>query len=124
MDPNNNQFHGKMLWKFYRFDDYGYVGGLFIATQDEVEACLGQRVFLSEACGKYGDREFILTRNMLQLVSKDPLMIHELELYLPVGYNPLEHITWLCTSCGDYCEPSFFDRESRCCLECAARFKR
>lgn len=98
----------KVLWKFHKDTYYAYIGGLFIATREELARALGQQVFISEGMGKYGDCEFILTDDLLEFVSDDPDVISIIEPHLPIGYDPLEHMTYLCSSCGIYCEEDFF----------------
>ncbi len=79
----------KKLWKFEVDMRYGLCVGLFKATDDEVKAAIGYRIFISEGAGKYDDIIGTLVEDDITLVSDDPYIVENAP---EIGYNPLEYL--------------------------------
>lgn len=45
----------KKLWKFKWDSDYAFIGGLFVATDEEVQSLIGKEIYIGEYEGKYSD---------------------------------------------------------------------
>jgi len=92
------------LYKFeLDCDRQGFVEGLFIADDSEVEAAMGQKIYISDALGKHGDVKFVLTQEMVVLKSTNPEVIKVIDdLDLWSGENPLLHIYKDCAVCGTF----------------------
>lgn len=77
------------LWKFEWAGGYSFIGGLFKATDEEVESLIGKRISLGEADGKYSDVYGTVERGEIQLVSDNPVVVEAIPNF---GYNPLEYL--------------------------------
>lgn len=79
----------KKLWKFEVEMKYGLCVGLFKATDEEVKAAIGNRIFISEGAGKYNDIIGTLMDSDISIISSDPCIV---EAVPEIGYNPLEYL--------------------------------
>jgi hypothetical protein len=83
------------LYKF-RWDcgRMGSVGGIFAATQDEVDAAIGSDVYLGEVLGKHSEVCGVLKEEDLKVLTDDESFIAKAIEYkiIPIGYNPLNYI--------------------------------
>lgn len=77
------------LWKFKWYSSYSFIGGLFKATDEEVENLIGKTVSLGEADGKYSEVYGTVERDDIQLVSDNPVVVEAIPNF---GYNPLEYL--------------------------------
>lgn len=77
------------LWKFEVEMKYGLCVGLFKATDEEIKAAIGNRIFISEGAGKYNDIIGTLAESDISLVSSDPYIVESVP---EIGYNPLEYL--------------------------------
>lgn len=79
-------------WDFGRQGD---VDGLFVTTEEKIEAAYGKHVSLGEALGKHSEVYGDLERKDITIVSEDQEFIDKLVALLGTnisGYNPLDHI--------------------------------
>lgn len=77
------------LWKFEWTGGYSFIGGLFRATDEEVENLIGKTIYLGEADGKHSDVYGTVEREEIQLVSDNPVVVDAVPNF---GYNPLEYV--------------------------------
>lgn len=85
----------KKLFHFFRDSYYGCLSGLFISTQEEVDAAIGQKVDLGEALGKHSEVFFKLNSNHCRPIELSESTLTELEEKLGptlCGYNPFEYM--------------------------------
>lgn len=85
------------LWKFkWDCGRMGYVRGLFVCTQAELDTALGREVYFGEILGKHSEIYGTLGEEDLTLVSEDQEKIQWLVEVIgsPTisGYNPLEYL--------------------------------
>lgn len=78
----------KKLWKFKWKSDYSFIGGLFAATDEEVESLIGREIYLGEVDGKHSEVSGTVERDEITLVSDDPVVVAAVGNF---GINPLEH---------------------------------
>lgn len=96
----------------YRFQwDCGRMGdveGLFIASQDEVDAAIGKPIYFGEILGKHSEVYGDLDEGDISLVSDDQEKVGWLRELLGSnvsGYSPLGYIRISCKCCGyEICE--------------------
>lgn len=82
----------KALWRmsFYA-GRMGTVMGLFVATDEEVRAAIGKKVYFGEALGKHSDIHGPLEEGDVERLTDEPDFIAKFEEYrCASGYNPLE----------------------------------
>lgn len=77
------------LWKFEWDSDCSFIGGLFKATDEEVENLIGKSIYLGEADGKHSEVYGTVEREEISLVSADPTVVVAVPEF---GYNPLKYI--------------------------------
>src|ERR1035437_802998 len=73
----------------------GYIEGLFIADEADVEAAYGKRAEFGEALGKNSDVSDDLDESSFTIKSEDPEFVAKLEELLGSsisGYNPLDYL--------------------------------
>lgn len=89
--------HSEPTEAIYRFHwDCGRMGeidGIFVAQKSEINAAIGQEVYLGEVLGKHSEVYGTLTQEDLTLISDNPQVVaiaksHE----MTSGYNPLDYI--------------------------------
>jgi hypothetical protein len=87
----------KKLYKFYwSCGNMGYVDGLFIAEEEEVQRVLNNRVVLGDVLGQMSNIQGIITKEDLTIISDDQMLIQKLEeIFKPssvtlCGFNPLD----------------------------------
>lgn len=76
------------LWMFKWDSDYSFIGGLFKATDEEIENLIGKDIYLGEVDGKHSDVWGTVERDDISLVSADPTVVVAVPDF---GYNPLEY---------------------------------
>lgn len=83
----------RALWKF-DWDCYnGHVLGVFVATDEEVAAAIGEEIYFGEILGKHSEIAGVLEQKDLTRVTDDADFIARAE-QLGVanhGYNPLKY---------------------------------
>ena len=83
----------KKLWKFQWDMRGGNVAGLFVATDEQIDAHLDKPVSFGEVLGKHSDVYGTLERKDLTEVSSDPQFIEQFERVVgEFGYNPLTYM--------------------------------
>lgn len=85
----------KILCKFYwDCGRNGYLEGVFVATQEEIDAIFGKKVYFGEALGKHSEISGIIKNNDITILSTDQDFIQKAEKYklVPLGYNPLDYM--------------------------------
>jgi hypothetical protein len=86
----------KVMWKFH-WDcrRMGTVRGVFVATEAQVKAALGKRVYFGEILGKHSEVFGTLEEKDLARVTDDQAFIAKAEEYgiASNGYNPLEYLS-------------------------------
>ena len=109
------------LWKFYIDTQYSYVGGLFLATHDEIRTAIGQQIHICDAMGKHGEFTEQLQSFHFEFVTADQTIIDAIQHILPVGYDPLEYVRHYCPECGTYFSADEFDFDNRVCQYCSEK---
>ena len=79
----------KKLWKFDWGIDTSFIGGLFVATDEEVENIIGKEVFFGEIDGKHSEVHGTIERDEITLVSDNPIVINAVGEF---GINPLNYL--------------------------------
>lgn len=85
----------KALWKFH-WDcrRMGHVRGLFVATDEEIQAALGKGVYFGEILGKHSEIFGVLEEKDLTRLTDEPDFIAKFEEYgCGNGYNPLDYLS-------------------------------
>lgn len=87
----------KYLYKFH-FDcgRMGELHGLFVATQDEVDAAMGKEIYFGEVLGKHSEISGPLEPADLQRFTVDQTTLDSITTVIGntwSGYNPLEYIS-------------------------------
>lgn len=80
----------KKLWKFDGNNSarYAFIGGFFVATDEEVKNLIGKEIYFGEIEGKYSDVRWTIEESEISLVSDSPEIV---ALIGDFGINPLEH---------------------------------
>lgn len=79
----------KKLWKFKWDCCYAFVGGLFVATDEEVQNLIGKEIYFGEYEGKHSELSGIIEEGEITLVSDNPVVV---EAVGDFGLNPLEFL--------------------------------
>lgn len=79
----------KKLWKFQWESGYAFIGGLFVATDEEVQSLIGKEVFFGEYEGKHSEVYGIIEEGEITLVSDNPIVV---EAVGDFGLNPLNFV--------------------------------
>lgn len=79
----------KKLWKFEWDSNYAFIGGLFVATDEEVQNLIGKEVFFGEYEGKHSEVYGTIEEGEITLVSDNPIVVEALGNF---GLNPLEFL--------------------------------
>lgn len=83
------------LYKFYwDCGRMGYLDGLFVATQEEVDEAIGKEIYFGEVLGKHSDIYGILDEEDIEEISigEDTISkIIEVTGSTLSGYNPIEY---------------------------------
>lgn len=92
--PNQEEKSPDVVWKFYL--DCGRMGtlqGVFVATQDELEALVGTDIYYGEVLGKYSDIQEPFYMAQVTKVTDDQDFVKKFrEFDLSTGYNPLDYV--------------------------------
>lgn len=84
--------------KLYKFEldcgRMGWIDSVFIATDEEMAAAMGQYVYFGEALGKHSEITTHLDPSQLTVLSDDQEFVAKLEGmgFLPTGHHPLSCI--------------------------------
>lgn len=74
----------------------GYVNGLFVATQAEVNLAIGRQVYFGEILGKHSEIYGTLEASDITLISDDQEKVEWLlslfQYHTISGYNPLDYL--------------------------------
>lgn len=76
----------KKLWKFCWDDPYCFLGGLFVATDKEIENIIGRQAYFGEVGGKHSEIYGIIEEDDIELVTTDQRIIETIGDF---GLNPL-----------------------------------
>ncbi len=79
----------KKLWKFEWGVEYAFIGGLFVATDEEVKNLIGKQVYFGEYEGKHSDVYGTIEEGEITLVSDNPIVV---EAVRDFGLNPIEFL--------------------------------
>lgn len=79
----------KKLWKFYWYSDYAFIGGLFVATDEEVQNLIGKEIYLGEYEGKHSEVYGTVNAEDITLVSENPAVVEAVGSF---GIDPLEFL--------------------------------
>ena len=82
----NNQ---KKLWKFEWDSCYAFIGGLFLATDEEIQNLIGKDVYFGEVEGKHSEVYGTIEEDEITLVTDDPAIIAVVGEF---GINPLDYL--------------------------------
>lgn len=87
--------------------DYGRMGeveGVFIDTEERVNALIGKYIYFGEILGKHSEICGHLESGDVELLTTDQKAVEVVEKYkLESGYNPFYYYT--CNDCGDEINP-------------------
>lgn len=79
----------KKLWKFEWDSCYAFIGGLFVATDEEVKNLIGKEVVFGEYEGKHSKVCGTIENGEITLVSDNPIVVESIGNF---GLNPLEFL--------------------------------
>lgn len=79
----------KKLWKFQWKTNYAFIGGLFRATDEEIENLIGREINLGEYEGKHSEVCGIVDKKDITFVSDNPVVIESIDNF---GINPLNFL--------------------------------
>lgn len=79
----------KKLWKFEWDEEYAFIGGLFVATDEEVKNLIGKQVYFGEYEGKHSDVYGTIEEGEITLVSDNPIVVEAVGNF---GLNPIEFL--------------------------------
>ncbi len=79
----------KKLWKFEWGANYAFIGGLFCATDEEIENLIGREIYLGEYEGKHSEVYGTVDKEDITLVSDNPVVVEAVGNF---GINPLEFL--------------------------------
>ena len=79
----------KKLWQFEWDDSYALIGGIFKATDEEIQNLIGKNISLGEASGKHSEVYGIIEEGDIMLISDNPIVVDEM---IEFGYNPLNYV--------------------------------
>lgn len=86
----------KYLYQFsFNCGRMGDLSGLFIATQDEVDAAMGKEIYFGEVLGKHSEISGLLKPGNLKRIDVDQSVIETISEVLGntwSGYNPLDYL--------------------------------
>ena len=84
------------LWKFYwDCGRQGNVEGVFIASEEDVQATIGQSVYFGEILGKHSDVSGTIDPGEITVLTDNQEAIKVLKKYIGMdisGYNPLHYL--------------------------------
>lgn len=118
----------KYLWRFYwDCGRSGYLDGLFVATEKEVNSAIGSYVYFGEVLGKHSEVYGNLDVGDIKKLDISPEAVEEVSKHLGAnwsGFNPLDYMHVGCEICGDSMSLEDWDCEFReeldlrACEEC------
>lgn len=79
----------KKLWKFEWDSLYSFLGGLFVAADEEVQNLIGKEVWFGEYDGKHSEVHGTIEEGEITLVSDNPIVVEAVGNF---GLNPLEFL--------------------------------
>ena len=88
----------KLLVKYHEdFGRMGYLDGLFICTQDELETLKNVDIYFGEALGKHSEVYTDKVYEHCKVISEDPDLISDLQTVSDgtntvCGYNPFDYL--------------------------------
>ncbi|PGK02556.1 hypothetical protein CN892_27400 [Bacillus anthracis] len=94
----------KNVYKFYW--DCGRSGnleGVFVATEQEINALIGKRAYFGEVLGKHSEVYGEIEEGDIKKIDIDPNAVEEVTKHLGEtwsGFNPLEYVELTCGVCG------------------------
>ncbi len=84
----------KKLYKFKWDCRYAFLGGLFVSTQEQIDAAMGKSIWLGGKAGKHSEIYGDLEEGDLTVMSEDQKFIEEFERTVGEhGFNPLKYIS-------------------------------
>lgn len=85
----------KYLWKFGWGFGYGEVGGLFVASEQEVADLIGKEVYFGAVLGKHSEVYGEIEEGDIKKVDLDPETVAKVSAVLGdtwSGYSPLHYV--------------------------------
>ena len=79
----------KKLWKFEWYSDYAFIGGIFKATDEEIQKLIGKNLYLGEVEGKHSEVYGVIESQDIELITDNPIIVETIPVF---GYNPFEFI--------------------------------
>lgn len=83
----------RFLWKFHwDCGRYGDLHGLFVATEPQIQAIIGQEVYFGEVLGKHSEIHGVIKSDEIKKIDLDTETIEKVSQVLGdtwSGYNPL-----------------------------------
>ncbi len=79
----------KKLWKFEWESCYAFIGGLFVATDEEIKRLIGKEIFLGEYEGKHSEVYGTIEEDEIVLISDNPVVVEAVGNF---GINPLNFL--------------------------------
>ena len=82
----------------------GNVSGLFVATEEDVKAAIGQEIYFGEILGKHSEIYGTLEEKEVTKVALDSTTVAKVAEILGTtwsGYNPLAYVRRECAKCAE-----------------------
>ena len=118
----------KYLYKFYwDCGRSGYLEGLFVATEDEINNALGSEAYFGEVLGKHSEVYGTIEEGDIKKLDISPESVEEVSKYLGStwsGFNPLNYVNTTCDQCEETLRADEWDVdyreefEMKMCHEC------
>ena len=90
LNENLTEKNGKKkLWEMLDGGDYAYTGGLFKATDEEIESLIGKEIYFGEIEGKHSEVVYVMEKDDFKLISDNPAVVAAVP---EVGINPLHYL--------------------------------
>ena len=112
----------KYLWEFnLDCGRMGYLEGLFIATENEINGIIGKKVYFGEVLGKNSEIYEEIKRNDFKKIDLDSETVEKVSKILGLnwsGYNPLDYATYQSNECLDNYRVDEYNLELNLCVYC------
>ena len=118
----------KYLYKFYwDCGRSGYLEGLFVATEDEVNQAIGSEAYFGEVLGKHSEVYGTIDEGDIKKLDISSEAVEEVSKYLGEtwsGFNPLNYVKTFCEQCEESLRADEWDVDYReefkmeMCYEC------
>lgn len=112
----------KYLWEFnLDCGRMGYLEGLFVATENEINKIIGKKVYFGEVLGKNSEIYEEIKKNDFKKIDLDSEIVEKVSKILGLnwsGYNPLDYVTYQCNECLDSYRVDEYNLELNLCVYC------